>query len=86
MTQLEPIIVRKFFFFLTVGERKKKVSFLHWNWKQANVGREYQDPFATMSEMSTEEMDSGEKEKNWILRILLEQMELVVSKTDCLDF
>lgn len=65
---------------------KKKISFLHWSWKQANVGREHQDPFATVSEMSAEEMDSGEKEKNWILRILLEQMELVVSNSDCLDF
>lgn len=52
------------FFFLTVGDRKKEISFLHWSWKQANVGREHQDPFATVSEMSTEEMDSGEKEKN----------------------
>lgn len=30
-------------------KEKKKVCFLHWNWKQANVGREHQDPFATMN-------------------------------------
>lgn len=53
--------------------------------EQATVGREHQDPFVTMSEMSAEEMDSRDKEKNWILRIILEHMELVVSKSDCLD-
>ena len=66
--------------------KEKKILFSPLELEQATVGREHQDPLATMSEMSAEEMDSGDKEKNWILRIILEHMELVVSKSDCLNF
>lgn len=63
MTQLQAIIVRTLFF-LTVGDRKKKNLFSPLELETSKCSREHQDPFATVSEMSTEEMDSGEKEKN----------------------